>query len=67
MTFFSRCEATQCFEPGRRPTSSNRSRTSAESGGFLQALSGFLEDIGILCRYAAGLDYYDRDRAGMNR
>ena len=67
MTFFSRWEAPQCFEPGLRSTSSRRSRTPAAPGGFRQALSGFFEDIGILCRYAAGLDYYGRDRAGTNR
>ena len=67
MTFFSRCEAAQCFEPGLRSTSARRARTPAGPGAFRLALSGFLEDIGILCRYAAGLDYYGRDRMGSNR
>ncbi len=67
MSFFSRCEASQCFEPGLRSTSPRRARATAGSGGFRRAMSGFLEDIGILCRYAAGLDYYGRDRMGANR
>ena len=67
MTFFSRCEASQCFEPGLRSASSRRSRTPPAPGGLRSALSGFFEDIGILCRYAAGLDYYDRDQVRTTR
>ncbi len=67
MSLFSRCEASQCFEPGLRSASPRRARTTAAPGGFRVALFGFFEDIGILCRYAAGLDYYGRDRMGANR
>lgn len=67
MTFFSRCEASQCFETGLRSTSARRARMPAETGSFRQALFGFFEDIGILCRYAAGLDYYGRNSIGTHR
>lgn len=66
MTFFSRCEASQCTEPSMRSSSPRRARTSAGPGA-LQALSGFLEEVGILARYALGLDYYGRDRMNSDR
>ena len=59
MTFFSRCEPSQFVGPGRRGVSPRRGRT-AGAGGLRQAFLGFAEDFGILVRYAAGLDYYDR-------
>ncbi|WP_237480492.1 hypothetical protein [Lichenibacterium dinghuense] len=66
MTFFSRCEASQLFEPALRSASPRRTRTSSGDGA-LQALRDFLEDVGILARYALGLDYYGRDSVGLNR
>lgn len=66
MTFFSRCESSQCFEPALRSASPRRTRAPSE-GGALHTLSAFFEDIGILARYALGLDYYGRDRMGANR
>ena len=64
MTFFSRCEATQPFESAIPGGASRRSRTRTEDVSLLVMLAGFAEDIGILFRYAAGLDYYGRDRIG---
>ena len=66
MTFFSRCEASQCFEPTLRSASPRRTRMPTGRGA-LQGLSDFFEDVGILARYALGLDYYGRDRVGANR
>lgn len=67
MTFFSRCEVSQRFEPALRSSPSRRVREHAAEGRFRQAFAGFAEDIGILFRYAAGLDYYGRGRVGLNR
>ena len=65
MTFFSRCEASQLFEPALRSASPRRTRTPSGDGA-LQVLLDFFEDVGILARYALGLDYYGRDRMGAN-
>ena len=67
MTFFSRCEASQRCEPALRCPAARRARTPSEEAGLLSALAGFAEDLGILFRYAAGLDYYGRDRLNQNR
>lgn len=78
MTFFSRCDAPQCFEPSPRSAGPRRARASARQDGpsfalpaarpaALVALSAFFEDVGILARYALGLDYYGRDRMGAKR
>ena len=67
MALFSRCEASQRFEPAPRCSAARRARTPAEDAGLVSALAGFAEDLGILFRYAAGLDYYGRDRSGQNR
>lgn len=64
MTFFSRCEATQPFEPAVHGRAGRRSRVRTDEVGLRMTLAGFAEDIGILFRYAAGLDYYGRDRLG---
>ena len=61
MTFFSRCDTSHRFEPSHG--SGNRRRVRLEpDGGPFAALAGFAEDLGILFRYAAGLDYYGRHR-----
>lgn len=62
MTFFSRCETMQRCEPASRGQAARRTRVPGDVSSFRSAISGFAEDIGILFRYAAGLDYYDRDR-----
>lgn len=62
MTFFSRCETMQRYEPASQARSARRIRVPDETSAFRSALSGFAEDLGILFRYAAGLDYYGRDR-----
>lgn len=62
MTFFSRCESPQRFEPGARSPAARRIRIKDQGTGLLAVVAGFAEDIGILFRYAAGLDYYGRDR-----
>ena len=67
MTFFSRCDASHRFEPALGSSTPRRARLHGEETGLLHALAGFAEDIGILFRYAAGLDYYGRDRLGRNR
>ncbi|MGI3901944.1 MAG: hypothetical protein ACRYGP_18855 [Janthinobacterium lividum] len=64
MTFFSRCEATQSFESAVHARAGRRGRTRTQDVGLRVMLAGFAEDIGILFRYAAGLDYYGRDRIG---
>ncbi len=61
MTFFSRCDTSHRVEPGQR--SAHRGRVEPEPEvGPLAALAGFAEDLGILFRYATGLDYYSRHR-----
>lgn len=67
MTFFSRCELSQRHEPAIRSSAARRVRTPAGGSGLRSALAGFAEDIGILFRYAAGLDYYGRDRIQPHR
>ena len=62
MTFFSRCETLQRYEPASQAHSARRIRVPSASSGLRSALSGFVEDMSILFRYAAGLDYYGRDR-----
>lgn len=62
MTFFSRCESLQRYEPASQASSARRVRVPTEVSGLRSAISGFAEDLGILFRYAAGLDYYGRDR-----
>ncbi len=64
MTFFSRCEATQPFDSAAHGRASRRSRTRTQDVGLRAMLADFAEDIGILFRYAAGLDYYGRDGIG---
>ncbi len=65
MTFFSRCEATQPFEPAAPARARHRVRSRTSEVGLRSTLAGFAEDLGILVRYAAGLDYYGRDRTGQ--
>ena len=67
MTFFSRCDGSQRFESGIRSAPPRRLRTPAEGAGLFATLAGFAEDIGILVRYAVGLDYYGRDRVSTDR
>ena len=67
MTFFSRCELPQRHDSAIRSATAHRIRTHADGTGVLSALAGFAEDIGILFRYAAGLDYYGRDRVQPHR
>lgn len=66
MTFFSRCDSPEHLEPGARSPAARRSRTRNQGSGMLAVVAGFAEDIGILFRYAAGLDYYGRDRHEKN-
>ncbi len=61
MTFFSRCDSSHRFASGHGPTSKRRVRLDSDVGPFA-SLAGFAEDLGILFRYAAGLDYYGRNR-----
>ena len=61
MTFFSRCDTSHRFEPSHRSTRRGRARPEPDIGPWA-ALAGFAEDLGILFRYAAGLDYYSRHR-----
>ncbi len=67
MTFFSRCDTPQRSESTPRSPVPRRVRTPAEATGFRATLAGFAEDLGILFRYAAGLDYYGRDRSRPHR
>ena len=67
MTFFSRCDPSQRSESTPRSSAPRRVRTPAEEVGFRATLAGFAEDLGILFRYAAGLDYYGRDRSQPHR
>lgn len=66
MTLFSRCDASQPFAGTTRATGARRTRLPAESGTWA-ALAGFAEDLGILFRYAVGLDYYSRGRPTPHR
>lgn len=61
MTFFSRCDSPHRFASGHGPASKRRVRLDSDAGPFA-SLAGFAEDLGILFRYAAGLDYYGRNR-----
>lgn len=67
MTFFSRCDATQRFEPTIPSRASRRSRVPDAEGSLRSVLGNFAEDLGILFRYAAGLDYYGRDGRRQGR
>lgn len=67
MTFFSRCDATQRFEPAIPSRASRRIRVPDAEGGLRSVLTNFAEDLGILFRYAAGLDYYGRDSQRQSR
>ena len=67
MTFFSRCDTSQRSESALRPAAPRRLRTPGDEAGLRAALAGFAEDLGILFRYAAGLDYYGRDRSRTHR
>lgn len=62
MAFFSRCDAPQPVVPALRGAGRRR-----PGSGLLVALSDFAEELGILFRYAAGLDYYGRDGAAPGR
>ena len=62
MTFFSRCETLQRYEPASQAHSARRIRVPSDASGLRSSIAGFAEDISILFRYAAGLDYYGRDR-----
>ncbi len=61
MTLFSRCDTSHRCEPSQGSGDRRRVRLEPEVGP-LTALAGFAEDLGILFRYAAGLDYYGRHR-----
>lgn len=61
MTFFSRCESPQHLAPTARAPASRRTRIKSQGPGLLAGFADFVEEIGILFRYAAGLDYYGRD------
>ena len=62
MTFFSRCETLQRYEPASQASSARRIRVPGPVSPLRAAIADFAEDIAILFRYAAGLDYYGRDR-----
>ena len=61
MTFFSRCEDTRRFGPAIQSRAARRTRLPQSEPHLRSVLAGFAEDLGILFRYAAGLDYYGRD------
>ena len=67
MTCFSRCDTSRRSESTPRSFPPRRLRTPAEEVGLRATLAGFAEDLGILFRYAAGLDYYGRDRSQPHR
>ncbi len=67
MTFFSRCDTTQRFEPAVTSPTARRVRVQDPGSGMGAVLKDFAEDLGILFRYAAGLDYYGRDRRQQGR
>ena len=67
MTFFSRCEDTQRFEPAIQSRAARRTRVPQPESHLRSVLAGFAEDLGILFRYAAGLDYYGRYRQHHGR
>ncbi len=56
MTFFSRCGTWPIAEPGHPAATARRARRGT-SLAPQSALAGFAEDLGILFRYALGLDY----------
>ena len=60
MTFFSRCDASQPFAPPLHSPAPRRARRPVAESTVWVALAGFAEDIGILFRYAVGLDYHGR-------
>ena len=62
MTMFSRCDVPLGLLPPSR-----RARVPAAAGKLRLALSGFAEDLGILFRYAVGLDYQGRGRVDAPR
>ena len=61
MTFSSRCDTSRRFEPSYLSGNKRRVRPGSDVGSFA-TLAGFAEDLGILFRYAVGLDYYGRNR-----
>lgn len=63
MTFFSRCDTSHRFVSDDRSASKRQVRLASDAGPF-GSLAGFAEDLGILFRYAVGLDYYGRNRLG---
>ncbi len=67
MTFFSRCEDAQRFEPAIQSRAARRIRVPQPESHLRAALADFAEDLGILFRYAAGLDYYGRDSLPRGR
>ena len=67
MTFFSRCDASHRDASTARSAVPRRVRAPDDESGLRAAIAGFAEDLGILFRYAAGLDYYGRDRSRTHR
>ncbi len=61
MTLFSRCESPQHLAPAANSSASRRTRIKSQGSGLSAVFADFVEEIGILFRYAAGLDYYGRD------
>lgn len=62
MTLFSRCDASQSIETSLRTSGPRRTGLGGSRPATWSALAGFCEDVSILFRYAAGLDYYRRDQ-----
>lgn len=62
MAFFSRCDLQAYDAASPKAVAPRRERVRAAGVGAWAALAGFGEDLSILIRYAAGLDYYGRDR-----
>ena len=58
MTLFSRCDTPQ--EIGRHAAARRHAGMRRDRSLRTRALAEFMEEIGILFRYATGRDYYDR-------